>query len=772
MRYLVALSIGIFCVAWWPQLAEINALIVCALAFALLCVFIPRRARKAGYTMLCLISGILWAHLLAERQLLHQLPKHLDKHDFVVTGTIDSLVATNNRSSRFRFAVDSAQLLADPSREVPLKSLLLSWYSNAAGAELVPGERWELILRLRRPRGMRNPGAFDYQSWLQQQGYSATGYIRHAQKARRLQGSQFSVHHYRSQIRQAINASGLSALGGAVVAALSIGDKQGISAYWEDLARFGIVHLLVISGLHIGLIASLGFALGTLFGRLLLPLFRWFPSTVSTIGRCLGPLLAIAAAVGYSLLAGFSLPTQRALIAVVVVMLSKLVCRRIQPFSCVAWALALIAISQPLAVLSAGFWLSFVAVVLLLWWFTPWSSKPHGFSLRRVGSAQLALLVAMMIPLLFFMGRASWVAPLINLVAVPWISTVSIPLSLLGVILYATWPQASVLLWHLADHSVRALWWAVEWLPASVGFSYAPMAFNGWGLIAALFAVLSLLMPRGLPGRWLSVVPLFAVLLGAKPQHPLRLTVLDVGQGLAVVLETADKTLVYDTGPSYGDRFSAGSGIIAPYLWRRGRNRIDRLIVSHEDGDHSGGVESLLRSVQVDELLVGPGFSVKGSEQCAAGQWWQWGQGIDLVTFTILSPGPGGAIEGNNSSCVLLLRWRNQTILLPGDIERSVEQQLRIGSAPVTILIAPHHGSKTSSTAAFVAQMRPQHVVFSSGYRHQFGHPHSTVIDRYQSVASELWRTSDQGAISFVWNQQAELTVESVRSVDPDRWWR
>ena len=773
MRYLMALSIGMFSVAWWPRLPESAIEIGFILLLSLAWFFIFRFSPKVGWVGLCLGLGICWALLSASWQLQHQLPASLDKRDFVVTGTINSLVDTNDRRSRFRFAVDSALLLSDQSESVPLRSLLLSWYSfPSVGAELISGDRWTLIVRLRQPRGLRNSGTFDYQSWLQQQNYSATGYIRQADTARRLQSSKQSIHRYRSQIRRAINGSNLSELGSAVVVALSIGDKQQISAYWDDLARLGIVHLLVISGLHIGLIAAMGFLLGKLIGRLLLPLYRWFPLLVSTVARCSGPVLAILGALLYSLLAGFSLPTQRALIAVVVVMFSKLIFRHVQPFTCMAWALLLIAIPQPLAILSAGFWLSFVAVGVLLWWFTPWLSATSGLSLRPILSAQLALLVAMMIPLLIFIGRASWLAPLINLVAVPWISFISVPLSLLGVAIYIPWPEAAVLLWQLADRSISALWAVIDWLPATVGYMHAPMPFDRWVTVAALLAVLGLLLPRALPGRWLCLLPLLTVLLGAKPLPPLRLTILDVGQGLAVVVETADKTLVYDAGPIYGERFNAGSGIIAPYLWHRGRNRIDRLIVSHEDGDHSGGVKSLLKSVQVDELLVGPGVSLDGAQHCLVGQRWQWGQGVDLVTFQILSPDAAGAIEGNNSSCVLLITWRNQSILLPGDIEQSVEQQLQVDSVPITVLVAPHHGSKTSSTDHFVVLVRPAHVVFSSGYRHQFGHPHSSVVKRYQSVASQLWQTSEQGAISFVWNQQAELFVEPTRSIISDRWWR
>jgi competence protein ComEC len=799
MRYLLALSIGIFSVAWWPRLPGSTDIIgfslAAAIALLLSTIFLTGRKKSVACIIGCLGLGLCWALFVADRQLHHQLPEHLDKQDFLITGTIDSLIDTNDRRSRFSFAVDSAQLLSDPSQQVPLKSVLLSWYRfSGAGVsgELRSGERWQIIGRLQRPRGMRNPGAFDYQGWLVQQGYSATGYVRQSKKALRLEGSRHSINNYRNQIRRAINGSGLSELGGPVVVALSIGDKQQISAQWDDLARLGIVHLLVISGLHIGLVATMGFWLGAGLGRLLLPLHRRLPLLVSLIGRCSGPLMAIFAALGYSLLAGFSMSTQRALIAVVVVMLSKLLFRRIEPYICMAWALVLIGIAQPLAIMSAGFWLSFVAVGLLLWWFTPWLSKhdmtstKHSFSLWRISSAQLALLAGMAIPLLFFMGRASWLAPLVNLVAVPWISFVTIPLSLMGVTLHAAWPEGASLLWQWADYSVAPLWLFVDWLPVSVGFVHAPMAFDTWGFAAALLAVIGLLLPRGLlpnvlAGRWLlllPLLPLLAVLICSKPQSPLRLTVLDVGQGLALVLETPDKTLVYDSGPNYGERFSAGSGIVAPYLWRSGRSQIDLLVVSHEDGDHAGGVDSLLASVKVKDVLVGPGFVAKNYRRCVAGQRWEWGEGLDRVSFEILSPSPSSAIEGNNSSCVLLIRWRDQTILLPGDIEHSVEAHLqrspfsKLPLTPVTVMLAPHHGSQTSSTQGFVDRVRPAHVVFSSGYRHQFGHPHSAVVDRYRSVKSQRWLTSEQGAISFVWNQQGVLKVGPTRTSRPDRWWR
>ena len=773
MHYLMALSIGIFNVAFWPQLPSNAVMIAVVSVLFLVGLGLRGAARKAAITLLVFFLGVWWAVLMAHRELHYQLPEHLDKQDFLVTGTIASLIDSNDRRSRFSFDVDSVDLLSDNAERVSLRSLLLSWYHvEGAKRTLVPGQRWQIIVRLRRPRGMRNPGGFDYQSWLLQQGYSATGYIRQTESARMLQAAKFSINQYRSQVRKAINSSGLTAIGGAVLVALSIGDRQKLSGHWDDLARLGIVHLLVISGLHIGLVGAIGFLIGTALSRAVLPLHRQFPSLVNTIGRYSGPLMAVLLASGYSLLAGFSLSTQRALIGVMVVMVGKVIFRHVTPLTGMLWGLALIALSQPLAVLSAGFWLSFIAVSLLIWWFAPWVGPQHRLSIKRVFSVQLALLVVMLIPLLFFMGRASWLAPIVNIIAVPWVSFVSVPLTLVGVALDIVWPEMAVKTWQLADHSIAVLWWAVEWLPKKAGFMLTPLAVDRWGLAAAFLAVVGLILPWRLAGRWLCLLPFFTLLVGVRPEPPLRLTVLDVGQGLAIVIEVADKTLVYDAGPNFGDRFSAGSGIIAPYLWRRGRGQIDLLVISHEDGDHSGGLVSLLNAVTVKQILAGPGVTTTAAKHCLAGHSWQWGQGADRIDFTILSPHLAGAVEGNNSSCVLLVKWRDQIILLPGDIEQAVEQDLEVDFGPVNLLVAPHHGSKTSSTDKFVALVHPEHVIFSSGYRHQFGHPHRAVVSRYRRLNSRLWRTSHQGAISFVWDQQGELRVTIQRKIDVDRWWR
>jgi competence protein ComEC len=291
----------------------------------------------------------------------------------------------------------------------------------------------------------------------------------------------------------------------------------------------------------------------------------------------LAPLIGWCAAAGYSLLAGFSLPTQRALIAVTVVVVARLAYRKLAPVACFLWALLLIALSQPLAALSAGFWLSFSAVGILVAWFSPWRSADSWFQWKRGLTAQFALLVGM-----------------------------SVPLALLGCLLLLVSSDWAGAAWRVAEWSVDQLWRVLGFFPADSGFVSLPLGTSIATLAAVLFAVIMLLLPKGVPLRWLGLLPLGLQAAFAAPEPPLRVVVLDVGQGLAVVVETPNHTAVYDTGSEFSDRFSTGDGIIAPYLWSRGRAKIDATIVSHEDGDHAGGFASLQQSIASRQLMTGP----------------------------------------------------------------------------------------------------------------------------------------------------------------------
>lgn len=808
MGFLFAFSLGVFSVAWWQQLPDANlylaALALLTLVAAAVRWFCGRRTWSGA--LLVLISylwGSGWGLQAAYHSLGHQLSEPLDRQEFLVTGSIVGLVDSNKQRSRFEFRVDSAHSLDGSRSPIDLRLLQLSSYDQLdSKLHFIPGDQWQFTVRLRRPRGFLNPGTFDYQRWLVQRGISATGYILPAESNGRVNLPELSswyrfqdaVSRWRHQVALAIEAAGLSNHGSAVLAALAIGDKRRIANLWSNLARLGIVHLMVVSGLHIGLVAGFGFMLGRLAGSLLTAGAHLFSRAIdlSVRIRWLAPTAGLLAAGSYSLLAGFSLPAQRALIAVSVVMIARLCLRRVRPLACIVWALLLIALSQPLAVLSSGFWLSFVAVIILVGWFYPWQSVQITWSFKQVLSAQLALTAGLLVPSLVLVGVASWLGPLVNLLAVPWISLVTVPLALLGCLSLLFSLQGAEMLWLLADYSITGLWSVLNLVPQHLGKITSPMPLAPLMVTCGLIAVISWLLPRGLCIRLLGSLPLLTYLFAPAENSPLRLTVLDVGQGLAVVLETPDLVMVYDAGPAYGNRFNAGAGIIAPYLRSRGRSQIDKLIISHEDMDHAGGLSGLLESMPVSGVMVGPGLGEiiidnktlpADTKVCAAGQSWSWPPGAiaanrEQVHFKILAPAKQGALhlssEGNNFSCVLLISWRDQQILLPGDIERRVEAELLAAQklSEVDILLAPHHGSKTSSTVAFVAALRPLHVVFSAGYRHQFGHPHADVQRRYQQADSLVWNTAEQGALSFVWSESGALAVKGARLDGRQFWWR
>jgi competence protein ComEC len=823
MIYLLAISTGVFSVAFYPALPSMHLYFVGLSSLSLIWLLVERFKLpihgfvKSIFRFSLLFGwGSAWGFYCAHSVLSHQLPDGLDRHDFLVSGTVAQILKTDKVRTNFVVIVDSAAELANPKNIVHLEKLLLNEYSsiNKKGRlDIQEGDHWQFVARLKRPRGMFNPGGFDYQSWLVQSGYSATGYVRHNAANRKNHNYPISLYNsvllgvnkIRSGIRRAIIKSETSELGRAILIALTVGDRQNIRPWWESLSRLGIVHLLVISGLHIGLIAGAGFMLGSMVSKTLISLSQVLPlvSTNHFFLRLLPPSCGVILATAYSLLAGFTLPTQRALIAIVVVMLASLVYRRITPWACLMWTLLIIAIMQPLAVLSAGFWLSFTAVATLIGWFYPWASSDKNFRVKRTLTVQLALLGLMSLPLFIFIGRISWLAPMVNILIIPLVSLVTVPLALLGVVGLMINQRIANSIWILADWSIMPIQWLLDIIPSSYGFLSLPVIMH-WTILATIFmAGLGALLPIPKAFKIVCVIPLGLALLAPSPDNRLQVTVLDVGQGLAVVVERGDRVLVYDAGPRYSESFDAGAGIIVPYLHSRGRRSVDKVIISHEDNDHSGGAFSLINALSPRDVLVGPGFvadladsfqkSNKDSlrhSPCAAGEKWFWpsvepndsDEDANRVYFEMIWPTHDSPTDGNDSSCVLQITWRDQTILLTGDIEARAERRIiadnLIEAANLSLLVAPHHGSKTSSTAQFVSAVMPKHVIFSSGHRHHFGHPHSDVVARYRAAGSKLWRTAEQGALSFSWNQRGDLRIVAARDegfpecLSCSVWWR
>jgi len=694
--------------------------------------------RAAG--MLC--AGLLWICWQAGQVAGTQLPAHLEGEDILVQGTVQGLPETlGGRRLRFGFLIEkiSAQ---DHWQALPLLARI-TWYRSKLG--VTPGERWQFKVRLKRPRGFSNPGGFDYRRWLLAQGIQATGYIRRGAENRRLaQTGGQPVQGLRHQLSAHIQQLDAPVDMRALLRARGVGDRSAMStAQWQVLQKTGTSHLLAISGLHVGMVAGLVFFITRIGWSLLGNPQRWPAPRVAAAA-------SIVAALAYALLAGFQVPAQRALVMVSLWMLAVMWTGRADPWRVWSLALLVVLLLDPFAVADPGFWLSFTAVALIVLL----SLGRHGQRgrWRQLLGVQFGLLLGLAPLQWLWFQQLSISAPFANLIAIPWISLLVVPVTLAGIL---SLPFASVFgdwLLVLSAHSLSILWWLLEQFAAlPLNLWQSPAASAGWMLLFAL-AIVTLLLPgafRLAPVGVMLLLPVFWL----QPERPARgdlwFTLLDVGQGLAAVLETRNRLLVYDSGPAFRSGFNTGDAVVIPYLVSQGYRHIDRLIISHADNDHSGGAPSLFERMDVFSIHSGePGeIGWARSQQCLAGQRWVW----DQVQFEYLAPFAAG--EGNNSSCVLRIETAaGQVLLLPGDIERSVEQQLVEQHAQrlaADVLVAPHHGSRTSSTLGFVKAVHPDYVLFPVGYRNRFGFPKPDVLERYRATGARSLDTATSGAVQI-----------------------
>jgi competence protein ComEC len=468
---------------------------------------------------------------------------------------------------------------------------------------------------------------------------------------------------------------------------------------------------------------------------------RWPAPKVAAVG-------AIAAATVYAALAGFSIPTQRALIMIAVAMGAVLLQRRVATTQLLAMALLLVLLYDPLAALSAGFWLSFTAVAVIVLFLNARQRK--GIDWRNLGRLQWGIAIGLLPLLLLFFQQVSLVGPLANFFAVPLFGMLVVPFTLGGTIATMLLPDALTnWLFQFALWAVKLVWIVLEYL-AGLRYSVWTQHSPGlWALAASIVGVFLLLAPRGWPARWLGAVwllPLFTLKPAAPAPGAVWFTLLDVGQGLAAVVRTHSHILVYDTGPRFSTRFDAGRAVVVPYLRHQGVPRIDTLVVSHGDNDHIGGAASVLTDVAVGKIISSVPERLPMAEACIAGLQWRW----DDVQFEILHPPIGSDLRGNNASCVLKVSGRHGSLLLPGDIEAKAERQLveREREALASqVLVVPHQGSKTSSTRAFIKAVKPQFALFSSGYLNPFKHPHAQVKARYERHQARLYNSAVHGAV-------------------------
>ncbi|MCC6879058.1 MAG: DNA internalization-related competence protein ComEC/Rec2 [Rhodocyclaceae bacterium] len=724
------------------------------------------RWRLAVVCLAAALAGFAWAAALAQWRLADRLPAEHEGRDIRLSGVVAGLPQPYENGLRFEFAVEQADA-AVPSK------ISLAWHAGQRPEEddaspllflpsLHAGERWQLTVRLKRPHGNLNPHGFDYEAWLFERGLRATGYVRPSEGNRRLDAfvwrPAYVVERLRETIRERFRRTLPEQPYAGVLVALAVGDQRAIDGgQWQLFARTGISHLMSISGLHVTMVAALGAWLVSFFWRRRPALMLRLPAQKAAAAA------GWATAFAYCLLAGFGVPAQRTLYMLSVAALALLLDRAASGSRVLALALAVVLALDPWAVLAAGFWLSFGAVALL---FHVASGRiAPGHWLAEWGRAQWAVTLGLVPALLALFQQFSLVSPLANAVAIPVVGLVVAPLALAA----AALPFDALLL--LAHGILAGLMAFVEWLaalPLAVWQQAAPPA---WAVALGVAGCAWLLMPRGFPARATGAFLMLPLAL-VEPARPapgeLRLTVLDVGQGLAVHAQTAHHDLLYDTGPQYSADANSGNRILIPYLRAAGVRRLDGLILTHEDKDHSGGALSL-----VDALPLGWTMSSLPAEHpfreaprhrsCADGEKWEW----DGVRFDLLHPAPGdyegSQRKSNDMSCVLKLTAAHGSALLTGDIEAAAEQALvrRHGARLRTdVLLAPHHGSRTSSSPAFLAAAGAQTAIFPVGYRNRFRHPHEAVWRRHDETGAQLLRTDRDGAVTVDFAVPRRLTFQ------------
>lgn len=748
-RNILAFAIGILCLQFQPELPAWGPWAMAAAFLAAPAFRWPGNgpARVLAFAA-CVAFGFGWAAWRAEVRLADHLAPEWEGRDVEVVGTVAALPQAFHQGSRFEFDVES--VLTDGAR-LPSRLMLSSYQGqrdgeNYGGQAVRPGERWRVTVRLKLPHGNANPNAFDYEAWLLERNVRATGYVRPKAPSLRLAEMVWHPAYVVERARHTVRESFQNILPAetypyaGILVALAVGDQGAIQGdLWNTFNRTGVTHLISVSGLHITLVAAvLALVVGWLWRRIPALALR-LPAQRAAI------LAGWLAAFAYTWLAGFGVPAQRTLYMLTVAALAMASGRVVAPSRILCLALAVVLLIDPWGILAAGFWLSFGAVGALLFVGANLVGQKANWrgKLASWGVVQWAATLASLPVLLLVFQQFSLVSPLANAVAIPVISFIVTPLALLAALI-PVWPILALAHAILAGLMVF-LEWCAGW---PVWVAPAPPL---WAAVAAGIGVGVLLLPRGVAGRWVGAVLLLPAAFwpASRPaEGEARITVLDVGQGLAALVQTRDHALLYDPGPLYSAESDAGQRVVVPYLRAIGLNRLDMMMVTHRDTDHSGGMASVAAALPVGEVRTS--IAGIGDERCLAGQAWEW----DGVRFTVLHPVAGDYEAGgkaNHLSCVLKVETAGGRLLMTSDIEAGDEAALlgrNRGALKADVVLVPHHGSRTSSTPAFIAAVGAREAIVPVGYRNRFGHPRPDVLERYDSLSTSLWRTDRDGALT------------------------
>lgn len=740
--------------------------------------------RRCACLLLVAILGFAWAQGRAWHRLQTSLPPGCELQVVNIQGVIVSVPEQDARGQHVEVAVEHSANSACPMPDRVRLHLYQQSYrgsseKSAALPTLHAGERWQWHVRLKRPHGTRNPHGFDYAAWCLANQIGASGAIVSKAPMHRIQRLAWQPSAWIARSRELIGRRIDTVLGNtpssAVIRALVIGDDSRIDRQdWQLFVDAGINHLVSISGLHITMLASLGYLCIGWLWRLKPGLALWLPSRLAAGAG--GALVAT----GYAALAGFSIPTQRTLYMLLTVFVMLAFKQRL-PFSWVlSIAVCIVLLLDPWAVLSPGFWLSFGAVAILAFAMGGRLQPERGW--RAAWRTQWVITLAFVPVLILLFNQLSLISPLANGFAIPLVSLAIVPLAIAGAILPLDFLlQLAATLWEWCAYGLHWL----RQLPGAVCYLPTPPL---WAWLLAMAGMLVWLLPRGWPLRRAGLILWLPLFLPAQPTlqpGQMRVTVLDVGQGLSVLVQTAHHNMLYDAGPAYNEESDAGQRIVLPYLRHLGIRHLDKVIISHDDNDHSGGMASVLAGVPVGSLLSSltpeadffrqlqtlPHVSSFPRYPCYQGQHWQW----DKLTFQVLSPAkqPDAHLKDNDKSCVIKVTSVHGSLLLTGDIERLAERRLlesAAGQLASTVITMPHHGSKTSSTMDFVAAAHPQIAIATVGYLNRFGHPKAEVLSRYQSQGTQILRSDLDGAILMDFTSGSAPEVRRWRKIESHYW--
>ncbi len=727
---IVAFAISCTLILRLPYLPGLDAGLLC------LPVVVLGLTKSGTRWMSAFILGGMIGYITVSVEMTKRLPVFVEGRDLPAKVVITELPVFQDGIARVRVEIDTPEFAGTAN---------VSWYRPPFN--LKPGQIWDLTLRLNQPTGSVNFGLFDYEAWLFAKRVHARGYVRPSPEPRFIGEAVPDVHRLRSYIRARLNKYAEDSHRGFLFA-LALGDTSLLTkTEWDLLAKTGTTHLMIISGLHTGLIAAAAF---------------WFMTRVSSNPN-LVVALCILFTLFYALLAGWGLPAQRAFVMSTVVVSAYGLSRNVSVLHQLCIALVCVLLLDPLVTLSNGFWLSFGAVCVLVFGMGNQVMLSRSWLTTAV-RAQWVVYIGMMPMLAYLLHQIAMSAFFVNLVAIPLVAIIAVPLVLaasLAILLFE--PLGHVLI-EVSGFVFTMLTILLRWVSNAELMAYPGTV----GLITctvALLGSLVMLAPRGLIPRWLGLFPLLVLF---KPPPTLNdgelvLTFLDVGQGLSVVAETRSSSLTYDTGPTFGTRFSAGSSIVVPFLRQNSVSRLDHLVISHRDNDHAGGIADIVNAIPVMRTV---------QEDSCTGSWES-----DGVFFYLFAAGAsfaaGAATQvSNDQSCLLLIGVMGHWVLLTGDIEESAEQLLLSRQLPeMTLISSPHHGSATSSSPALLNYLQPKTVVVSAGYLNRFSHPSPEVLRRYENRNIRVYNTADDGAVK-IWFTREGIKIETAREMRPAIWRR